>query len=134
MNAGIMKSTKTPTVIGDGLLPKDMIKTPKTFLSSDRHSNTTPEDSSEIWNVAVEQARMTLDATTQNHVRSAIMPLSQHHRMDQKFEPKRTFGNKVSDAMDPRCKGLHGEHPHCQAFANHKMFCEMHPIESKNAN
>ena len=75
-NARIMKSIAVWTVIHDGPLAADELLPPKTFISSDRHSNTTPVDLSEAWNISVEQAAMTLQATAQNHIRSAVMPLS----------------------------------------------------------
>lgn len=77
-----MKSVVIPTTIAEVPIPEDKIMPPKTFLSSHRHLNTTPEDLSEIWNISVEQAKMTLEAKTQHHVRSAIIPLSHRYRMD----------------------------------------------------
>ena len=103
----------------------------RTFISSERHTNTTAEDLSEIWNISVDQARMTLDATTQHHVRSAIMPLSRRYRTDRMFEPKRLFGIMASDTMDPRCDSLHGDHRYAQVFGNKQMFCEAYPIANK---
>ena len=107
-NARIIKSSRIETRVSDGPLPEDKIMPAKTFLSSNRHSNTTPEDLSEVWNISVEQAKMTLDATTQHHVRSAIMPLSRRYRTDRMFEPKRLLGTMASDTMDPRCDSIHG--------------------------
>ena len=78
-NARIMKSMVVPTVIHDGPLAADTLMPPKAFISTDRHTNTTPEDLSETWNISVEQAAMMLQATTQNHVRSAIMSLSRRY-------------------------------------------------------
>ena len=103
----------------------------RTFLSSERHSNTTSEDLSEIWNISVEQAKMTLLATTQHHARSAIMPLSRRYRVDRMFEPKRLLGTMATDTMDPRCESLHGDHRYCQVFGNKQMFCETYPIKRK---
>ena len=41
------------------------IKVQNTFLSSERHTNTTAEDLSERWSSSVAQATLTLKATTQ---------------------------------------------------------------------
>ena len=49
---------------------------PRPFLSSKRHSSTTPEDLSEQWDLSLVQAALTLKATTQRLIRSAIMPLA----------------------------------------------------------
>ena len=130
-NARIIQSTKIHTKISNGPLPKDQIMPTKTFISSERHSNTTAEDLSEIWNISVEQARMTLDATTQYHVRSAIMPLSRRYRTDRMFEPKRIKGIMASDTMDPRCDSMYGDYRYAQVFGNKQMFCEAYPIVSK---
>mmetsp|Transcript_4573 Transcript_4573/g.7097 ORF Transcript_4573/g.7097 Transcript_4573/m.7097 type:complete len:246 (-) Transcript_4573:2838-3575(-) len=73
---------------------------------------------------------MTLEATTQHHSRSAIMPLSQRYRMDRMFEPKRLHCEMASDTMDPRCQGLHGFR-YCQAFGNKQLFAEAYPIHQK---
>ena len=130
-NYRIMKSTVVPTIISEGPLAEDQILPPKTFISSKRHSNTTPEDLSEAWGISVGQAKLTLEATTQHHVRSAIMPLSRRYRTDRMFEPKRLLGEMASDTMDPRCDGMHG-YKYCQVFGNKKMFCEAYPIEKKS--
>ena len=57
-----------PTLVSTGPLEDDQLLAPKTFISKERHSNTSPEDSGETWDISVEQAKMTLDATTQRHV------------------------------------------------------------------
>ena len=106
----------------------------RTFISNNRHSNTTAEDLSEVWNISLEQARMTLDATTQNHVRSAIMPLSRRYRTDRMFEPKRIKGAMSTDTMDPRCESLHGDFRYVQVFGNRQMFCEAYPIPTKSSD
>ena len=130
-NARIMKSLIVPTVIHDGPLAADMLMPPKAFISTERHTNTTPEDLSETWNISVEQAAMTLQATTQNHVRSAVMPLSRRYRTDRMYEPKRLRCDMASDTMDPRTDGLHGNR-YCQVFGNKLMFAEAYPIAKKS--
>ena len=129
-NARIMKSQKVFTRMTEGPLSEDQIMGPRIFVSTDRHSNTTPEDLSEIWGISVEQARMTLDSTTQHHVRSAVLPLSRRYRMDRMYEPKRLRCDMASDTMDPRCPGLHGNR-YIQVFGNKDMFAEAIPITSK---
>ena len=131
-NARIMKSTIIPTVIAQGPLSEDEIMPPKTFLSSKRHTNTTPEDLSEVWNISVGQAKLTLENTTQHHVRSAIMPLSRRYRVDRMFSPKRILGEMASDTMDPRCEAMSGDR-YCQVFGNKHMFCEAYPIPTKGS-
>ena len=130
-NARIMKSVVFPTVIHDGPLAADALMPPRSFISADHHSNTTPEDLSEAWNISIEQAAVTLQATTQNHIRSAAMPLSRRYRTDRMYEPKRLRCDMASDTMDPRMDGLHG-HGYCQVFGNRFMFAEAYPIMKKS--
>lgn len=129
-NARIMKSQKANVKISHGPLHEDELMPRKTFVSSGRHSNTTPEDLSEVWNISVGQAKMTLEATTQHHSRSAVLPLSRRYRMDRMYEPKRLRSDMASDTMDPRGMGLHGD-KYCQVFGNKQMFAEAIPIQSK---
>mmetsp|Transcript_5914 Transcript_5914/g.9071 ORF Transcript_5914/g.9071 Transcript_5914/m.9071 type:complete len:144 (-) Transcript_5914:1790-2221(-) len=114
----------------EGPIHSDRLKPPKTFLLSKRHSNTTPEDLREAWNIRVDQARMTLEATTQHHLRSAIMPLSRRYRMDRMYKQKRLCCKMASDTMDPRCQGLHG-YRYCQVFGSKQLFAEAYPIHQK---
>ena len=60
-----MKSAIVSTEVSGGTPSEEDLMPPRTFLSKERHSNATPEDLSEVWNVSLEQAAMTLDATTQ---------------------------------------------------------------------
>ena len=75
-NRRMMKSSIIETKMAQGPSSEDEILPPKTFLSTNRHSNAAEEDLNEVFQISVEQAQMTLDATTQHHIRSAIMPLS----------------------------------------------------------
>ena len=45
---------------------------------------------------------MTLDATTQHHVRSAVMPLSRRYRIDRMYEVLRLRCMMFIDIIDPR--------------------------------
>ena len=74
---------------------------------------------------------MTLDATTQRHGRSAIMPLSRRYRLDRMYEPKRLRWHMSSDTVDPRYVSIHG-YRYCQVFANKSMFCVANPISKKS--
>ena len=128
-NSRIMKSTVIPVEMSEGPLSEDKVMEPRIFLSGDRHSNTTPEDLSEVWNISIEAAKLTLESTTQHHARSAIMPLSRRYRMDRMFEPKRLRCDMSTDTMDPRCDGMHG-HRKCQVFGNKQMFAAAYPVKT----
>lgn len=49
-----MKSTVIPTLVSQGPIAEDKPLPPKTFISHNHHSNTTPKDLSEVWNISVE--------------------------------------------------------------------------------
>ena len=95
--------------IAPGPLEEQEILLPKIFLSSERHSGTTPEDLSKRWGLSVAQAALTLKATTRKLFRSALMPLARRYRVDRMFQPNRLQGTFATDTMDMRCKSIHGE-------------------------
>jgi hypothetical protein len=113
-----------------GPLEEHELTPPHTFLSKDRHSNTTPETLSERWGLSVAQAALTLRATTRRLIRSALMPLARRYRTDRMFSVNRLEGTFATDTMDMRCKSIHGE-KFCQVFANKEFFAAAYPIERK---
>ena len=64
---------------------------PRTFLSSKRHSSTTPEDLIERWGLSLAQATLTLKATTQKLVRSVVIRHNSFRR-----SPTRSWGQSSS--------------------------------------
>eukprot|EP00957_Ditylum_brightwellii_P047756 3627903-Ditylum_brightwellii.AAC.1 len=52
---------------------------PRTFQSTDRNTDVSPEDLSEQWHISVNQAMETLRKTTQKFLRSAILPLARRY-------------------------------------------------------
>ena len=110
--------------------PQD-IGLPRTFLSANRHSSTTPEDLSETWGLSLAQATLTLKATTQKLVRSAIMPLARRYRADRMFDVPRIHGTMSKDTMDARCESIHSDR-YLQVFGNKEFFVEAYPIKKKS--
>ena len=96
---------------------------PRTLLSSKRHSSTAPEDVSERWGISLAQATLTLKATTQKLVRSAVMPLARRHRADHMFDVRRVHGMMPTDIMDARCNSIHAE-KYLRVFGNREFFVE----------
>jgi hypothetical protein len=125
----------TPDMLSPPILPgplsADEIRPPHTFLSSERHSGTTPEDLSERWGLSIAQAILTLKATTRRLIRSALMPLARRYRVDRMFTTNRLEGTFATDTMDLRCNSIHGER-YCQVFANKEFFAVAYPIEKKS--
>eukprot|EP00957_Ditylum_brightwellii_P170784 12998758-Ditylum_brightwellii.AAC.1 len=54
----------------------------RTFQSTDRHTDVSPENLSKQWYISVNQATKTLRKTTQKYLRSAILPLARRYRLD----------------------------------------------------
>jgi len=103
----------------------------KTFQSKKRHTDASPEDLSERWNISWKTARETLKRTTQKFVRSAAMPLARRHRADRIFQRKRLDGVWATDTMDGRVKSLDGNR-HAQVFSNKDYFSVVYPMDSKS--
>jgi hypothetical protein len=121
---------KEPPPIIPGPSEEHELTPPHAFLSKDRHSNTAPEDLSEKWGLSVAQAALTLKATARRLIRSALMPLARRHRTDGMFSVNMLEGTFATDAMDMRCRSIHGE-KFCQVFANKEFFAAACPVERK---
>jgi hypothetical protein len=106
------------------------VRLPRMFLLLERHSSTTPEDLSERWGLSLAQATLTLKATTQKLVRSALMPLARRYWADRMFDVPRVHGMMSTDTMDARCKSIH-EEQYLQVFGNKKFFVKAYPIKKK---
>ena len=102
----------------------------QTFQSSDRHTDVSPEQLSERWNISVSTAIKTLKKTTQKFLRSAVLPLSRRYRVDRVFSRKTLAGDWSTDTMDARSKSLDGN-KYAQVFANKAYFSRIYPMDSK---
>ena len=70
-----------------------------TFQSRECHSGIAPADISEQWYVGLSQANNTLNATTQQLVHSALLPLSHRYQVDRMYEHLRIRGTIYTDTM-----------------------------------
>jgi len=120
----------TSTIPLPGPLHPAEMESPYTFLSKDRHSQTTPEALSERWGISIAQAKLTLKATTRRLVRSALMPLARRYRVDRMFDLPRVRTSMATDTMDARVSSIHGDR-YCQIFASKEFFVEAYPIQRK---
>ena len=82
------KSDQADYTSSEAPIDPDTIKVQNTFLSSERHTNTTAEDLNKRWSISVAQAALTLKATTQRLKRSALMPISRRYWADRMFGVK----------------------------------------------
>ena len=104
----------------------------RTFVSSKRHSQVTSKNLSEKWNIGLEQAKQTLQVTTQKGVRSAIMPLSRRYRTDLMYQQKKLRNQKFyTDTVFGKCKSL-TNNTCIQIFANEAYFVKAYPMEKKS--
>ena len=103
-----------------------------TFVSQKRHSQVSPEQLSERWNIGLSQARKTLQVTTQKGVRSAILPLSRRYRTDRMYNQRKLRGQKFyTDTLFGKSKSL-TNNTCAQIFANESYFVKAYPMEKKS--
>jgi Reverse transcriptase (RNA-dependent DNA polymerase) len=81
----------------------------RTFISTERHSNATAEALSERFGIGIHRARRTLDATLQNGVRSALLPLERRYRADRRFDKRILKCRMSTDTAYFPVKSLHGK-------------------------
>ena len=105
----------------------DDIPARRTFVSSDRHNQASADLLSELWHIGPKRAKATLDATTQNGIRSAIMPLSRRYRSDRMYNLKRLRGRFATDTIYADIKSLLGNS--CAQVYTHKIgFAACYPL------
>ena len=75
----------------------------------------------------------TLLATTQNGVRSAILPLSRRYRADRMYNTKRLRGKFATDTFYPTAKSLYGNKC-CQIYSHKNGFAACYPIASADSS
>jgi hypothetical protein len=103
-----------------------------TFVSQKRHSQVSPEQLMERWNIGLSQARKTLQVTTQKGVQSAILPLSRRYRTDRMFNQRKLRGQKFyTDTLFGKFKSL-TNNTCAQIFANESYFIKAYPMEKKS--
>lgn len=110
-------------------MPLD-VPLPKTFATSKRHAGVTAHELSERWLIGLAQAHETIKVTTQNCIRSAVLPLSRRYRADRVFEKPLLCGDFYTDTMDGRNKSTNGNR-YAQIFANKDFFAVAFPLASK---
>ncbi len=103
---------------------------PKTFAKSKRHANVTAQELSERWLIGLTQAHETIKVTTQNCIRSAVLPLSRRYRADRVFEKPLLRGEFCTDPMDGQSKSIKGNR-YAQVFANKDFFAIAFPLATK---
>ena len=88
----------------------------------------TPEDLSERWFIGLGQATETLKVTTQQLLRSAILPLARQYHTDRMFTRPRIWGTIYTNTMNGQYKSLNGNK---HVFADESFFTAADPMEKK---
>lgn len=81
----------------------------RTFVLTERHSSATAEALSERFGIGIHRARRTLDATLQNGVRSATLPMERRYRADRRFDKRILKCRMSTDTAYFPVKSLHGK-------------------------
>ena len=87
-------------------------------------------DLSERWFIGLKQATQTIKSTSQQLLRSAILPLARRYRADRMYERPRLRGVVYTDTMHGHFKSLDGN-KYAQIFATEDYFAVVYPMESK---
>ena len=101
----------------------------QSFVSRKQHSQLLAESLSEKWYIGPKRAKATLLATTQNGVRSAILPLSRRYRADRMFSIKQLDGKFATDTFFSKVKSIH-MNTCCQVFSHKVGFQACYPKTS----
>ena len=98
----------------------------RTFVSRKRHAELTADSLSELWHIGPKRAKATIEVTTQNGIRSAIMPLSRRYRSDRMYNLKRLRSRFATDTFFADMKSLHNN-TCCQVFSHKVGFAACYP-------
>jgi hypothetical protein len=78
--------------------------------STSRHSTITPERVSRVFGIGLNKAHKTLDVTTQQGIRHAVMPLNRRYRVDRLDLHSEYLGGKwTMDWLSARAKSISGD-------------------------
>ena len=102
----------------------------KTFHSAERKQNVSAADISERWFIGLRQAADTIKATSQQLLRSAILPLARRYRADRMYERPRFRGVVYTDTLNGKVTSLDGN-KYAQVFATTDFFATVYPMDTK---
>ena len=99
----------------------------KSFTSKGRHKRKKFLQIAEDWCIGYIRAEATLEATTQNASRSAILPISRRYRADRRYKVKRLDGKFSTNTIYSDVKSLLQTH-YAQVFTAKFGFAAVYPI------
>ena len=108
-----------------------MTRTEFTTITENRHHGVSPELLAQKWGVDVDKISNTLKRTTQNSIRSAILPLTRRYRTDFISQLLRRLNTTwYTDTLFSKQKSIIGN-TCAQMFIDGKGFTYVHPMKSK---
>jgi hypothetical protein len=103
---------------------------PITFSSESRQPDVTPQALSDRWLIGLEQAKLTMQHTTQRCIRSALLPMARRYKADRIVHLPWLQEEWFTDTVFGRVKSKDGNT--CgQLFANKNYFAVFYPMDSK---
>ena len=84
-----------------------MIPAKRTFTSTERHNTLGADTVAELWCIDTKKAQDTLKVTTQNRIRSVILPICWQYRADRMYNLKHLHNNFATDTLWEEIKSLH---------------------------
>ena len=123
-----------PELIMESIICK--VKTKKTrtgyaTITDNRHHDMSPELLSQKWGIGIEKAMDTIKYTTQDNIRSAILPLTRRYRTDFMSQRLRRLSTTwYTDTLFSTQKSILGN-TCAQMFTDGKGFTYVHPMKSK---
>ena len=99
-------------------------------ITDDRHHGISPELLARKWGIGLEKAKNTLKGTTQNSIRSAVMPLTRRYRTDFMSQRLRRLTTWYTDTLFSKQKSVVGN-TCAQMFTDGMGFTYVYPMRSK---
>lgn len=135
MNPAIARLSQL-TIDGGGIIYDEALNDTiprNTFISTERHRKLDIDTLAENWCIGPNKAKATLEATTQQFQRSAILPISRRYRADRFYKVKRLDGKFSTDTLYADIKSLN-QHKYAQIFTHKCGFAAAYPINSMSGN
>ena len=99
----------------------------RSYTSKGRHNKITSTQLAENWCIGFRRAEATIEATTQNLTRSAILPISRRYRADRNYNIKRLNSKFSTDTIYGELKSLL-QNVAAQVYTTKFGFASVYPI------
>ena len=108
-----------------------ILRNPDAMITDNRHHGMSPELLAQKWGIGIEKAKHTIRGTTQDSIRSAILPLTRRYRTDFMSQRLRRLSTAwYTDTLNSTQKSIIGN-TCAQIFTDGKGFTYVHPMKSK---